>query len=84
MEGEVLAQKGSPKKVLTRQEVLSNFIGDLNVPVAQGRIKAKNTMGQFFPRYEEVRTKKKYDLNTASHEIGHFIEKRFPEITKKF
>ena len=82
--GEVLAQKGSPKKVLTRQEVLSNFIGDLNVPVAQGRIKSKNVLGQFFPRYEEVRTKKKYDLNTASHEIGHFIEKRFPEITKKF
>ena len=82
--GEVKAQKGSPKTVITRQKILNKFIKDLNAPIATGRIKSKNTLGLYFPKYEEIRIKQKYDLNTAAHEIGHFINARFPEITKQY
>ncbi len=82
--GEIKAQKGSPKKVITRQEVLNKFIKDLNAPIATGRIRGKGTLGLYFPKYEEIRIKHKYDLNTAAHEIGHFINARFPEITKQY
>ena len=81
--GTVAAQKGAPKKLITRQKVLTNFIKDLNLPIATGRIKSKSTLGQFFPGTETVRIKNKYDVNTAAHEVGHFIEKRIPEITRK-
>jgi len=82
--GEIEAQPGGPKKVLTRQKVLSDFINDMQVPIAEGRIKSKKTMGQFFPKYEEIRIKHKGDIDVAAHEIGHFLDKRFDSISNKY
>ena len=31
-------------------------------------------MGQFFPKYEEIRIKHKGDIDVAAHEIGHFLD----------
>jgi len=71
-------------KPISRQEILGEFLKDLGVPISTGRIKSKNTLGFYVPPSEQVRTKFPYDLNTGSHEIGHWINGRFPEITKKY
>jgi len=74
----------SNKKPISRQEILQDFLGDIGVPIRSGRIKSKGTQGFYFPPTEQVRTKFPYDLGTAAHEIGHWINGRFPEITKKY
>lgn len=74
----------SKKKPISRQEILQEFLGDIGVPVRSGRIKSRDTQGFYVPPTEQVRTKFPYDLGTAAHEIGHWINGRFPEITKKY
>lgn len=78
------AFKKTKTKPISRQEILQEFLGDIGVPIRSGRIKSKDTQGFFVPPTEQVRTKFPYDLNTGSHEIGHWINGRFPEITKKY
>ena len=74
----------SNKKPISRQEILQDFLGDIGVPIRSGRIKSETTQGFYMPITEQVRTKFPYDLGTAAHEIGHWINGRFPEITKKY
>lgn len=78
------AFKKTKTKPISRQEILQEFLGDIGVPVRSGRVGGKTTLGFYVPPTEQVRTKFPYDLNTGAHEIGHWINGRFPEITKKY
>ncbi|MBI4997046.1 MAG: hypothetical protein HZC22_09130, partial [Rhodocyclales bacterium] len=49
------------------------------MPVYEGRIKGKK-LGHYKPGMEEVRIKRKSDLEVAAHEIAHLIDDRVPEI----
>ena len=69
------------KQPISRQTILSNFIRDLKVPVTQK--KQGKALGLYF-HDETVTSLYKYDLNTIAHEMGHFINGRFPKITKNY
>ena len=66
---------------ISRQTILSNFVKDLKVPVTQK--KQGKALGVYF-HDETVTSLYKYDLNTIAHEMGHFINGRFPKITKNY
>ena len=69
------------KQPISRQTILSNFVRDLKVPVTQKKL-GKN-LGTYF-HDETVTSLYKYDLNTIAHEMGHFINGRFPKITRNY
>jgi len=69
------------KQPISRQTILSNFVKDLKVPVTQK--KQGKALGLYF-HDETVTSLYKYDLNTIAHEMGHFINGRFPKITKNY
>lgn len=70
----------SNAKPITREEVLTPFMKALDVPIYEGRIKGGNKLGHYRPQLEEVRIRRKSDLETAAHEMAHLIDDRVPEI----
>lgn len=72
------------KKILNRQEILGQFIKDLDISIREGGIRSKKTMGFFRPYYEQTVIKKKADIDTAAHEIAHFLDKRISSIRQKY
>lgn len=49
----------------------------LNIPISYGRISQKNTLGIFKVKQVAIRTKTANDLTTISHEVGHFMDKKY-------
>lgn len=76
------AGKGAPKKLLTRDEILANFVRDFDMGI--GVTKSKKALGQFFPGFETLRLKYKNDIDTLAHELGHFLDKRIDKISDKY
>jgi hypothetical protein len=68
-------------KPITREEVLVPFMQALGVPIYEGRIRGKGKLGHYRPKLEEVRIKRKSDLETAAHEVGHLLDDRVKEIS---
>ncbi|MCX7173431.1 MAG: hypothetical protein NT159_05835, partial [Proteobacteria bacterium] len=68
-------------KPITREEVLAPLLKALDTTLYEGRVKGpKNRLGFFRPKLEEVRVRRKSDIETASHEIAHLVDDRVPEI----
>lgn len=76
------AGKGAPKKLLTRDELLANFVRDFDMGI--GVTKSKKALGQFLPGFETLRLKYKNDIDTLAHELGHFLDKRIDKISDKY
>lgn len=70
-------------KPITREEVLTPFMKALGVPIYEGRIKG-NKLGHYRLGLEEVRIKRKSDLEVAAHELAHLLDDRIPEIRKSW
>lgn len=70
---------GPRPKPIAREEVLAPFMQALGVPIYEGRIKGKK-LGHYRPKLEEVRIKRKSDLEVAAHEMAHLIDDRVPAI----
>jgi len=68
-------------KPITREEVLAPLLKALDTTLYEGRVKGpKSRLGFFRPKLEEVRIRRKSDIETASHEIAHLLDDRIPEI----
>lgn len=63
-------------KPIRREDVLRPFLKALDVPLYQGRVKGKSTLGFYLPQKEAVRVKNKSDLEVAAHELAHLIDDR--------
>ena len=57
-----------------REEVLQRFAKGVGTRLYQKRVKGKATLGFFRPGVDEVRIKNMNDLETAAHEIAHFLD----------
>tara|TARA_R110002124_G_scaffold45163_1_gene136981 strand:- start:33092 stop:37312 length:4221 start_codon:yes stop_codon:yes gene_type:complete len=71
----------SPKP-LRRETVLGPLFKDLGAALYEGRVKGEKALGFYRPGIEEVRTKRKSDIETAAHEAAHLIDDRFPEVRR--
>jgi len=80
--GVEVAGKDAPAKLIRREEILAEFVKDLDVGIGVG--KKKNALGYIIPKYETIRLKYKNDIDTAAHEIGHFLDKRIDKISDKY
>ena len=69
---------------IRREDILIPFMKALDTSIYEGRIRGKGKMGFFRPKTEEVRIKRHADLETASHELAHLMDKRIPEIRKSW
>ena len=67
----------------SRQKIISDLSSLLEVPIRYGKVQAKNTAGFFKVKPEVIRTKFAQDVETASHEVGHFLEKSLFRTTKE-
>ena len=79
IKGEATAKPGevAREKPITRESVLQPLLKALNIPLYQGRIKKRSKMlGYFRPGKEEVRLKRKSDLEVAAHELAHLFDSR--------
>ena len=66
----------TPKAVAVGRQQIANFFRDeFNIPIRIGKFRQK-AVGIFKRREEVIRLKEANDLDTISHEIGHFIEKK--------
>ena len=74
----------APAKPLRREDVLRPLMKAFDVPLYQGRIKGKKTLGFFRRPVEEVRVKKVSDIETTAHEVAHLLDYRVPEIRKQW
>lgn len=71
----------SRAKPITREEVLAPFLKALDVRLYEGRVKGEKKLGHYRKTIEEVRIKRKSDLEVAAHEIGHLLDDRVPAIS---
>lgn len=78
---------GERAKPIRREEIIEPFANALQTAVYEGRMPSrmrKNVLGFFRPRTEEVRIKRRADLETTAHELAHLLEQRFPEVTNSW
>jgi len=61
----------NPKR---RQDIIREFIKDIDQRVFYGRVKGKKTLGYYRPKKATVRLKKANDLEVLSHEIAHYVD----------
>lgn len=59
---------------IRRESVLRNFAKNMGIRLYQGRVKGKQVLGFFRPGIHEIRIKNVNDLETAAHEIAHYID----------
>lgn len=64
---------------IRREDILAPFVKALGVPIYEGRISGKGTLGLYWPTKEAVRIKRKSDIETAAHELAHYIDDRLFE-----
>lgn len=66
-------QEGS---MIKRSDIETFMREALDIPVARGRIGAKDALGVFKIGPEVIRLKTAKDMDTLFHEVGHFIDKK--------
>jgi len=71
------------KKPIRREDVLQPLVKALGISLYQGRIKG-TPLGFFKRGKEEVRIKKKSDMEVTAHEVAHLLDSRIPEIQKSW
>jgi hypothetical protein len=71
-----------PAKWRTRQSILVPLLAAEGVPLYQGRIKKKSWLGLYRPGRQEVRVRRKGDLEVAAHELAHLLDDKHPEIAE--
>jgi hypothetical protein len=69
---------------IRREDILRPLFKDIGLPLYEGRIKSKETLGFFRKSNEEIRIRHPADIETAAHEIAHALDKRFPEIRQQW
>jgi hypothetical protein len=69
---------------IRRERIIADLVEGLGVPLYQGRIKSKRTLGFFRPHVGEVRIKNANDIETAAHEFAHLLDHKFPEIRQQW
>lgn len=69
---------------IRRERILANMLKKLDAAIYQGRVRGKSVLGFYRKRIEEIRIKRYGDLETATHEIAHMLDDRFPEIRKQW
>jgi len=75
--------EGKPrKKPLRREDAIRPLLKAFDIPLYEGRVKGAGKLGYFIPKKEEVRIKKKSDLEVTAHEIAHLLDYRIPEISR--
>lgn len=68
---------GAETNIKGRREIIGDLEKTLNIPFRAGRIQGKNVLGLFKRKQEVVRTKLSNDMDTISHEVGHYLDKLF-------
>lgn len=65
--------------VQTLMEISQNLAEAVGVPLRQGRFRAaaRKALGVFFPFKETTRVTRFDKLDTVSHEVGHYISKKY-------
>ena len=74
----------TPEQPIRREDVLRPLLTALGVPLYQGRIKGRKTLGFYRRHIEEVRIKRMNDLEVTAHEIAHMLDDRIPEIRQQW
>lgn len=75
---------GANVEPILRQEIMRK-IDDLFTKVWTGRVEGKNWLGRYNTRTEGIRLRDYGDIDTVSHEIGHFLdEARVPLADARF
>ena len=69
---------------ITREQVLGPLQRALNIPVYSGQMGRRKVSGFFRKHVEEVRVKKRSDLEVTAHELAHLLDDRLPEIRKQW
>ena len=69
--------KGSQAIPLTRRRNIVKFLSEkLDIPIRVGRFRQK-AWGIFKQKPEVIRTRLAQDIPTISHEVGHYLDKKF-------
>ena len=69
--------KGSQAIPLTRRRNIVKFLSEkLDIPIRVGRFRQK-ARGIFKQKPEVIRTRLAQDIPTISHEVGHYLDKKF-------
>ena len=63
-----------------REAILGPLMKVFDLPLYQGRITGKGTLGFFRMPFQEVRVRRMADIETTAHEMAHALDYRIPEI----
>lgn len=78
---EAAVEAGKAEPVLTRGEVLNQFVKDMGQPIYQGGMaKFPGATGYLKPETGAMRIRNRNDIESVAHEMGHEIGARYPEV----
>lgn len=74
-----------PKTPVRREHILAIMQKAFGVKIYQGtHFKTRGALGFYRPGQGEIRNKKYNDIETAAHEVAHYLDDRFPWIKKLY
>lgn len=73
-----------PDKVYRRDDILKKLSKRIGMPIYTGRVKGKTLLGFYRPQIDEIRLKRRNDLEVTAHEVAHFIDYNNPEIKRAY
>jgi hypothetical protein len=73
----VLPNASQSTGTITRKQVVDNIKKNIGATIRTGRLDVKNALGIFKVQPEVIRSAADKDLVTISHEVGHYLDKKF-------
>lgn len=71
-----------PKEPIRRETIIKTLEKRLKMPIFTGRVKGR--LGFFRPRVDEIRIKKRNDLEVTAHEVAHFVDYNNADIKRAY
>lgn len=82
--GEAMPEGTGKEAPLRREPIIKKLMANLEVALYEGRVKNKQAGGFYKKAIEEVRSRKKSDLEIIAHEVAHMLDDRMPEIRQEY
>lgn len=73
-----------PKTPVRREHILAVMQRAFGNKIYEGRIKGKTRLGFYRPGHGEIRIKNANDIEVAAHEVAHWLDDRYPWISKLY
>ncbi|MCG8433350.1 MAG: hypothetical protein MJA83_04900, partial [Gammaproteobacteria bacterium] len=73
-----------PEQPVRREHILALMQRKFGNRIYQGRVKGKMRLGFYRPGHGEIRIKNANDIEVAAHEVAHWLDDRYPWISKLY